>query len=195
VHVSLRDLRSGKPLFHEARSRRPGPNPALAAFTQGLLDHAAAVTALVAPTPNCYRRFRPHTFAPSRVGWGIEDRSAFVRLKGLGTPGARPELRAASGLANPYLSAAAVLAAGLAGLKAKRELAPPVDGPCETDTRLPPLPPDLATALAALEADTELVEALGPAFVASFCTVKRHELARFADHVTDWERTEYLELY
>ncbi|HAZ61401.1 MAG TPA: glutamine synthetase [Gammaproteobacteria bacterium] len=195
VHVSLKDLRTGKPLFHDTRARRPGPNAALAAFTQGMLDHAAAVTALAAPTPNCYRRFRRHTFAPSNVGWGIEDRSAFVRLKALGTPAARPELRAASGLSNPYLSAAAVLAAGLAGLAAQRELSPASEGLCEMNAGLPALPADLSSALTALAADTLLVEALGPAFVHSFCTVKRHELARLAEHVSDWERNEYLEVY
>jgi len=195
VHVSLRDVRTGKPIFHEARTRRSGPNAALAAFTQGVLDHAAAVTALVAPTPNCYRRFRPHHFAPSNVGWGVEDRSAFVRLKGLGTAHARLELRAASGLSNPYLSAAAVLAAGLSGIVGKRELSPAVDGPCEDDTSLAKLPADLRSALAALETDTTLVEALTPAFIASFCAVKRHELARQAAHVSDWERNEYLEVY
>lgn len=195
VHVSLKDTRTGKALFHDARAKRPGPNAALAAFTQGVLDHAAAVTALAAPTPNCYRRFRPHSFAPSRVGWGIEDRSAFVRLKALGTVNARPELRAASGLSNPYLSAAVVLAAGLAGLAARRELSPATDGPSEEDGSLAPLPADLATALAALESDATLVEALGPAFVKSFGTVKRYELARQAAHVCDWERDEYLEIY
>jgi len=195
VHVSLKDIRTGKPLFHEARSRKPGPNAALGSFTQGVLDHAGAVTALVSPTLNCFRRLKPHTFAPSNVGWGVEDRSAFVRLKGLGTTNAHLELRAASGLSNPYLSAAAVLAAGLAGLSARRELDAALDGPCEDDPSLPKLPADQPAALAALEADATLVEALDPAFVASFCTVKRHELARHAAHVSDWERAEYLEVY
>jgi glutamine synthetase len=195
VHLSLKDARSGKPHFHDPRSRKPGPNPALAAFTQGVLDHAAAVTAIVSPTLNCYRRLKPHTFAPSRVGWGVEDRSAFVRLKQLGTVNAHLELRAASGLSNPYLSAAALLAAGLDGLAGKRTLSPAAAGPCEEDASAAPLPADLPTALAALEADPVMVAALDPAFVASFCTVKRHELARHAADVSEWERNEYLEVY
>ncbi|PSN18491.1 glutamine synthetase, partial [filamentous cyanobacterium CCP5] len=76
-------------------------------FVQGILDHAPAMMPLIGPTPNCYRRLKPHTFAPSNISWGIEDRSAMVRVKATGDEGTHLEMRAASGLSNPYLSAAA----------------------------------------------------------------------------------------
>lgn len=195
LHISLQDPKTGRALFHDSRSRTPGPNAALAHFTQGILDHAPAITALACPTINCYRRLKPHTFAPSNIGWGIEDRSAFVRLKSLGTANAHAEVRAASGLANPYLSAAAVLAAGLAGLKQKSRLSDASSGPCEEVASLARLPANLDEALGALEADSVISAALGPAFVSAFCTVKRHELLRYQQHVSDWERNEYLEIY
>ncbi|WP_204137063.1 glutamine synthetase family protein [Halomicronema sp. CCY15110] len=164
-------------------------------FVQGILDHAPAMMPLIGPTPNCYRRLKPHTFAPSNISWGIEDRTAMVRVKATGDEGTHLEMRAASGLSNPYLSAAATLAAGLLGLKEQRELSPMVDGPSEDDASLPPFPKTLDAALDALAADTAMQEMLGPEFCQLFTTVKQFELARFHDHITDWEVAEYLEVY
>ena len=164
-------------------------------FVQGILDHAPAMMPLIGPTPNCYRRLKPHTFAPSNISWGIEDRTAMVRVKATGDEGTHLEMRAASGLSNPYLSAAATLAAGLLGLKEQRELQPMVDGPSEEDPSLPPFPKTLDVALEALAADKPMKEMLGREFCQLFTTVKQFELARFHDHITDWEVTEYLEVY
>ena len=150
---------------------------------------------LIGPTPNCYRRLKPHTFAPSNISWGIEDRTAMVRVKATGDEDTHLEMRAGSGLSNPYLTAAATLAAGLLGIKEQRELQPMVDGPSEEDPSLPPFPKTLDAALAALAADSAMQEMLGPEFCQLFTTVKQFELARFHDHITDWEKTEYLEVY
>jgi len=164
-------------------------------FVQGILDHAPAMMPLIGPTPNCYRRLKPHTFAPSNISWGIEDRTAMVRVKATGDEGTHLEMRAASGLSNPYLSAAATLAAGLLGLKKQRELQPMVEGPSEDDPSLPPFPKTLDAALEALATDTAMQEMLGPEFCQLFSTVKQFELARFHEHITDWEVAEYLEVY
>ena len=165
------------------------------AFTRGILDHADALMPLIGPTPNCYRRLKPHTFAPSNISWDIEDRTALVRVKHLGTEAAHIEMRAGSGLSNPYLSAAGVLAAGLLGVKAKGRLPRPSKGPSEENPDLRKLPPNLGVALDGLEADKDMRRMLGEDFMKVFTTVKRFELARFNDHVTDWERNEYLEVY
>ncbi|MEM6717269.1 MAG: glutamine synthetase, partial [Cyanobacteria bacterium P01_C01_bin.147] len=164
-------------------------------FVQGILDHAPAMLPLIGPTPNCYRRLKPHTFAPSNISWGVEDRTAMVRVKATGDEDTHLEMRAASGLSNPYLSAAATLAAGLLGLKEQRELQPMVDGPSEDDPSLPPFPKTLDAALEALAADPAMQEMLGPEFCQLFTTVKQFELDRFHNHITDWEVAEYLEVY
>ena len=169
--------------------------PTLRHFVQGLIDHGAACTALFNPTPNCYRRLTPHTFAPSNVSWGEEDRSAMVRIKQPGTPGMHVEMRASSAISNPYLCAAGTLACGLLGLSEKRALTAQSAGPSEDDPSLPPFPATLEAALAALEADEAMVDLLGEEFVTVFTTMKRAELARFNAHVTQWERDEYIELY
>jgi glutamine synthetase len=194
VHMSLINKKSGKNAFFDAKARDAMPD-VMRAFTQGQLDHARAMAPLIGPTPNCYRRLKPHTFAPSNISWGKEDRSAFVRMKYLGAPGAHIEMRAGSALSNPYLSAAAVLAAGLLGIKAKSKLQPPVTGPSEDNPELPKLPQTLDDALDHLAADQALCDLLGKDFVHVFTTVKRYELARFHDAVTEWERNEYMEVY
>ena len=193
-HISLLEKESGRSAFYDPEN----PNdltPTLRHFVQGLIDHGAACTALFNPTPNCYRRLTPHTFAPSNVSWGEEDRSAMVRIKQPGSPGMHVEMRASSAISNPYLCAAGTLACGLLGLSEQRSLVTQSDGPSEDDPSLPPFPATLEAALAALEADKAMVELLGEEFVTVFTTMKRAELARFNAHVTQWERDEYIELY
>ncbi|MEO1181986.1 MAG: glutamine synthetase family protein, partial [Cyanobacteria bacterium J06636_28] len=164
-------------------------------FTQGILAHAPAMLPLIGPTPNCYRRLKPHTFAPSNISWGIEDRTAMVRVKATQDDQTHLEMRAASGLSNPYLSAAATLAAGLLGIKEQLMLQPMTAGPSEDDLSLQPFPKTLDAALAALAADGPMQDLLGTEFCQLFATVKTFELDRFHNHITDWEVAEYLEIY
>ena len=193
-HISLIERESGQSAFYDPENP-PAMTPTLRHFVQGLIDHGAACTALFNPTPNCYRRLTPHTFAPSNVSWGEEDRSAMVRIKQPGAPGMHVEMRASSAISNPYLCAAGTLACGLLGLSEKRSLVAQSDGPSEDDPSLPPFPVNLEAALAALEADQAMVDLLGEEFVTVFTTMKRAELVRFNAHVTQWERDEYIELY
>ena len=193
-HISLIDRKNGRNAFYD-RKDPDALNPTLQHFVQGIIDHGAACTALFNPTPNCYRRLTPHTFAPSNISWGEEDRSAMVRIKQPGTPGMHVEMRASSAISNPYLSAAGTLACGLLGLAERRSLVAQSEGPSEEDRSLPPFPATLEAALGALEADRAVVDMLGEEFVSVFTTIKRAELARFNAHVTAWEREEYIELY
>ena len=194
VHISLIDRATGQNAFHDG-NQPDQVSQALGSFTEGILRHAKAMMPLICPTPNCYRRLKPHTFAPSNISWGVEDRTALVRLKGVGGDNAHAEMRAGAGLSNPYLSAAAVLAAGLLGLQAGAPLRDEVEGPSEENPDLEPLPATLELALDGLEADSEMRALLGEDFIKVFTAVKRFELARFHGHVTDWERNEYLEIY
>jgi glutamine synthetase len=193
-HISLLDRTSGKNVFFDP-SDPDGLSATAKSFTQGILDHALAMMPLIGPTPNCYRRIKPHTFAPSNISWGIEDRSAMVRVKASHDESTHLEMRAGSGLSNPYLTAAATIAAGLLGIKQQRQLQPPVDGPSEDNPTLPKLPQTLESALAGLAADKDMKTLLGEEFVQLFTTVKEFELARFHDQITEWEQQEYMEIY
>jgi glutamine synthetase len=190
-HVSFLDKRTKRNVFLDKKDP-DGISKTLKHFVRGILDHAPAMMALMAPTPNCYRRLRPHTFAPSNISWGIEDRTAAVRIKNSRDDATHIENRIPSALCNPYLSAAATLAAGLLGLKEKRKLPPQTSGPSEEDPSIEKLPTSLEAALDALQADKAFGEMLGEEFVQVYSALKRFELARFHEHITDWERDEYL---
>jgi glutamine synthetase len=165
------------------------------AFIAGQLRHARAIYALLAPTVNCLKRRRTHTFSPTNVSWGVEDRSAFVRVKGGSPKSKHIENRAPTGLSNPYLASAGLLGAGILGIADNLELEAPAQPPAEEDESKPKLPTTVEESLEALESDMAIVNLLGPEFVKAYGTMRRYELQRFYDHVTDWERDEYLELY
>jgi len=164
-------------------------------FVAGQLRHARSIYTLLAPTVNCLKRRRTHTFSPTNVSWGLEDRSAFVRVKGGSPKSKHVENRAPTGLSNPYLASAALLGAGILGIADGLELEPPAAPPAEEDESKAKLPTTVEESLAALESDMAIVNLLGPEFVKAYGAMRRYELQRFHDHVTDWERDEYLELY
>ncbi len=193
-HVSLYDLETGKNLFLDP-SHKDGMSGLMQSFVQGILHHAPAAQAIWNPTPNCYRRIRPATFAPSNISWGVEDRSASVRIKASKDRRQHLEVRVPSALSNPYLTAAATIAAGLLGVKAKAKLAPERAGLKENDPSFAKLPTEMHESLAALAGDSALAEWLGPEFVKVFLTVKAAELRRLRDEIPAAETNEYFDLY
>ncbi|MCK1820099.1 glutamine synthetase family protein [Streptomyces sp. XM83C] len=157
----------------------------------GVLAHAPALAALANPTVNSYKRFGPDTLAPWLIDWGLDNRSAMVRVPPERGPGSRLELRLGDAGANPYLLVAGTVAAALLGVLAGEEPPAPLEGYGYDTSKSAVLPMTLSDALDALEADTALTELLGKEFVTSYLTYKRDEVARFRRHVTDWEFTEY----
>jgi glutamine synthetase len=193
-HISLLDLDGGENALADDQGEY-GLSAAGRSFIAGQLRHAGSTYALLAPTINCLKRRRTHTFSPTNISWGPEDRSALIRVKGGSAVSRHVENRAPTGLSNPYLACAGLLAAGLLGVAEGLELEPPAAAPAEEDDSKEKLPTSVEDSLARLEADEKLVEALGAEFVEAYTVMRRHELQRFADHVTDWELEEYLELY
>ena len=157
-------------------------------FIGGVLEHADALAAIGTPTLNAFKRYEPGTFAPYTASWGHDNRMTAVRIPS-GTT--RIENRIASADANPYLVIASTIAAGLHGVEAELEPRDPVvDDP--TGKR-PALPQSPEPALAALEADDELVSRLGSDVVRAYAATKRAELEAFRDVVTGWEREQYVQ--
>lgn len=193
-HISLWDRETNKNVFLDPEDEM-GLSSTAKSFIEGILTHARALMPTIDPTPNCYRRLKPNTFAPSKVSWGIEDRSSMVRVKATHDDRTHLEVRAASGLSNPYLAAAGVLAAGLLGVKKQLSLRSTGDCPGEDNPDFPWLPQNLSEALDSLATDSEMKELLGAEFVRVFDRVKRFELDRFDRHISDWEINEYLEVY
>lgn len=193
-HLSLYDLKSGENVFLD-KSDKDGMSSTMKHFTAGILEHAAAAQAIWNPTPNCYRRIRPHTFAPSNISWGVEDRSASVRIKASKDKRQHLEVRVPSALSNPYLTAAATIAAGLLGIKSKSSLAPERSGLKEADDSFAKLPTEMHEALAALAADTPFTTTLGAEFISVFQKVKTAEILRLREDIPAAETNEYFDLY
>ena len=132
--------------------------------------------------------------APDKIAWAHENRGA--RLRVCGTPGdasAHVENRAGEPTANPYLYLASQVAAGLDGMERGLELEPPVTEAYLADR--PALPASLMEAVGHLRSSALFAEAFGPQVIEYLLTVKQSEIDRFLQAVTDWEHTEYFEVY
>jgi glutamine synthetase len=129
----------------------------------GQLAHLPALTAFFAPTVNCGKRFKQWSFAPVNATWALENRSVAIRVKGL------------DGIRNRIEPPAAL-----------DGVAYGIEGPVAIPTRL-------EAALDELEKDTTLRELLGEELVATFLAVKRHEVAKAAEHVRDDGAADWLD--
>ncbi|MEV7009519.1 glutamine synthetase, partial [Streptosporangium sp. NPDC051022] len=157
----------------------------------GVLAHAPALAALLNPTINSYKRFGPDTLAPWLNDWGLDNRSAMLRIPPERGAGSRLEVRLGDASASPYLGIAGLLAAVYLGIR-DRVLPPaPLEGYGYDTAKAPVLPMTLPAALDAFEADGELIEVLGKEFSAAYLAYKRDEVQRFSKTVTDWEFREY----
>ena len=202
-HISLADG-SGKNVFIDANDKlKMGLAKVGYHFIAGLMAHAKALCAIVAPSVNSYKRLvvgrslSGATWAPAYIAYGNNNRSAMIRV----IPG-RVELRLPDGSANPYLVSAAIMAAGMDGIKRKLDPGTPLNLDLYqlsldevTQRKIDILPQNLGAALDALELDSTLVQALGPHFVAEFIRLKRMEWVDYQRHVSGWELAKYLEFY
>jgi glutamine synthetase len=193
-HVSLWDRDTRSNVFLDAQAEL-GLSGQCRSFIQGVLDHARASMAIWSPTPNCYRRIRPRTYAPSNISWGVQDRSASVRVKASCDDNTHIEIRVPAALSNPYLVAASVIASGLIGIARGRPLADSVDGPKEDSSRFEKLPTEIYEALGALEVDSEIRGILGEEFIRVYLAMKRQEAARLRDAIPAAETNEYFDAY
>lgn len=171
-------------------------------FLGGLMKHARSYTAIVNPIVNSYKRLVPGYEAPVYVAWSTSNRSPLVRIpndRGMGT---RLELRSADPAANPYLAIAAVLEAGLDGL---RNNLPPVHNVDENiydmtvkerkSKGIVNLPDTLHSALKDLADDEVIKGSMGEHLYQSFEEAKTREYDAYRAHVSDWERQRYMEQY
>jgi glutamine synthetase len=196
VHISLVRADDGTNVFGNDVDPQ-GISDVCRYFTGGLIRFAKSIDALIAPTLNCHRRRRRHTFSPTNISWGFEDRSALVRIKGGSIESRHIEYRAPSALANPYLVGAALISAGLKGVEDELDPGPGSKPgvPAEDDPGFERLPTSIFEALDAFESDPAASGFFGEEFVTAYAAMRRHELSRSSDWVTDWERQEYLELF
>lgn len=167
------------------------------AFLAGLLRHAPALAAIGAPTVNSYKRLQPGSWAPAHAAYAVGNRSSFVRIPGTARP--RIEVRSGDNTASPYIYLAALLAAGIEGLREGLDLGFPAEGDLghlseeESAARgIAMLPRSATAALDLAEADPLPRQALGPIVFPEWLKVKRSEVALYDTTVSPWERRAYL---
>ena len=181
---------TGEPVFDDPTAE-DGLSKVAHHAIAGVLEHAPALAALSNPTINSYKRFGPDTLAPWLIDWGLDNRSAMVRIPPERGSASRMELRLGDSSANPYLAIAALLAGAYVGVHQELKPPDPLEGYGYDPEKSPMLPTDLGSALTALEEDEAIVEVLGEQFVRAFVAYKRNELERFGKWITDWEFEEY----
>ncbi|MCF6160570.1 MAG: type I glutamate--ammonia ligase [Furfurilactobacillus sp.] len=171
-------------------------------FLGGLLAHARNLTAVVNPIVNSYKRLVPGFEAPVYVAWSGSNRSPLVRVPSARGNSTRLELRSVDPAANPYLAIAAMLEAGLDGIRNGMTPNDSVDRNIysmdekERDTNhISNLPDNLHNATKALQSDPVMKAALGDHLFQSFIEAKKLEWASYRQSVTKWERDQYLEQY
>ncbi|MEE1829705.1 glutamine synthetase family protein [Streptomyces sp. SP17KL33] len=183
IHVSLWD--DERNLFDPGIDlKRPD---FLGQTVAGLVTGLPHTMPLCAPYPNSYKRFTPHSFAPTRFTWGTDNRTAAIRITGHGE-GRHLEVRVPGADANPYLALAAVCAAIHHGLTTRPDLPDGCEGDAYEDVDAQPLPRDLLDAVVAFDGSDFAEQAFGGSVVRHYARAAYHEIDHHLGHVTDVER-------
>ena len=161
-------------------------------FLGGWMHHARAIAPFYAPYPNSYKRYVYQSWAPTRIAWSIDNRTACFRIVGQGD-GLRIESRLPGADANPYLAIAAAIAAGLDGLHNRIEPPPVCNGDAYQSDTSPSVPSTLHEATDELENSTMLRTAFGTDVVDHYVHFFRTEQRKYDEAVTSWERERYFE--
>lgn len=203
THQSLWDIKENRNAFFDpGLNRSDAMSDEALYFIGGLLTHAKALSAIVAPLVNSYKRLVPGYEAPVYISWAHKNRSTLIRVPEY-FPGMekaiRAEFRCPDPSCNPYLAFACMCTAGLDGIKRKIEPPEPIEADIyemspEERTRngIDSLPSSLEEALNELEKDEVLKEALGDHVYENFIKIKREEWDEYRIQVSGYEIDRYL---
>ncbi|MFA5526980.1 MAG: type I glutamate--ammonia ligase [Peptostreptococcales bacterium] len=168
-------------------------------YLGGIMKHAKSFTALTNPTVNSYKRLVPGYEAPISIAWAASNRSPLVRVPAKRGNSTRIELRNPDPSANPYLALAAILKAGLNGIK--NEITPPeqiVSNVYEMsktemeEKEIDTLPSNLYEAVKELKKDKVIQEALGEHIYKKIVDAALYEWNEYSRYISQWEIDRYL---
>ncbi len=198
VHASIWDKDGVKNLFYEAHGEL-GLSQLAYNFLGGVLHSAEALCAIFNPTVNSYKRLNAQTtlsgatWAPNAISYAGNNRTHMVRVP---DPG-RFEFRLMDGAANPYLTQAGVLAAGLDGMLNKRDPGRRLDINMYTDGQrargVKKLPLNLLDAIRATQKSRILRTALGAELIDSYAKLKLRQWDVYSAQISPWERDQTLD--
>jgi glutamine synthetase len=186
THTSL--WKNGQNLFADSgRLSKTGRH-----FLAGLERRIAESSLAASTTPNAFRRRRPYTFCPTNVSWGVDNRTAALRVIEGKSHQVRIEKRDGAADANPYYLLATEIAAGLDGIEQRLEPSPPVEGNAYERADLPLLPRDLSHAVALAKGSEFLRRVLGEDRLAILLRQAEREIDFVEAQVTPVETERYL---
>ncbi len=161
-------------------------------FLGGWIKHVPEMMVCYAPTVNSYKRYQAGSWAPTRLTWSYDNRTAGFRVVGSGQS-LRIECRIPGADCNPYLAYAAALASGLDGIA--KQIEPPAlfDGDIYAAEDLPLVPGSLREATELFSASDFAKQSFGNEVVEHLSHFYRNEEAAYQLAVTDWERRRYFE--
>jgi glutamine synthetase len=188
VHISL--WKDGKNIFRDAKNH--AGSKLFRQFLGGLMKYSPELCLFYGPTINSYKRYQPGSWAPTRMAWATDNRTTGFRIVGHGD-GFRIENRMPGADANPYLAFAAMLAAGMAGVREGLDCGKEYAGNAYIDHKLDRLPGSLRDATDLFVKSKLARSAFGEDVVEFYVHHARIEQQAFGDAVTDWEKQRYFE--
>ena len=192
LHLSLTD-KAGRAVFHDA-SQPHAISQTFRHFLGGLQTYIGEMTLIFQPTVNSYRRFAPGTFAPPGLTWGYENRTTCFRIVGHDAGSLRVENRLPGADTNPYLTVAATLAAGVAGIVEKIEPDPETLGSGYAQTPPRDFARSMPEAIDRLAGSEFSKDWLGPRFVEGFTATRASQHDEFRRKVPDVELARFFDL-
>ncbi len=161
-------------------------------FLGGWIAHAPEMMAFYAPTVNSYKRYQSGSWAPTRLAWSFDNRTAGFRVVGGGSS-LRIECRIPGADCNPYLAFAASLASGLEGIEQRTEPPPAFEGDVYQAEKIPTVPKTLREATELLAGSAVARRSFGDPVVDHYVHFYRSECEAYERSVSDWERRRYFE--
>ena len=161
-------------------------------FLGGWIAHVPEVMVFYAPTINSYKRYQASSWAPTRLAWSYDNRTAGFRVVGSG-PSLRIECRIPGADCNPYLTFAAALASGLDGIRNQIEPPEMFTGDAYAADAVARVPQSLEQATERFASSGFAKQAFGQEVVEHYAHFFRTENAAWQKAVTDWERVRYFE--
>jgi len=161
-------------------------------FLGGWIARVPDVMVFYAPTVNSYKRYVDASWAPTRLAWSHDNRTAGFRVVGKGAA-LRIECRIPGADCNPYLALAASLASGLDGIAQRTEPPECFVGDIYAAKNLPRVPYTLAEATSRFEQSEFALRVFGSEVVEHYSHFYRTETTAYDRAVTDWERRRYFE--
>lgn len=188
IHTSLWDRAGRKNLFSSpARgSGEDGGSELFKQFLAGQMSLAKEFSYFFAPYVNSYKRYQSASFAPTKIAWGLDNRTCGFRIIGENSS-FRIENRIPGADANPYLAFAATIAAGLYGIEKKLKPSQMFKGNAYHDETLPEVPLTLKEAISELKRSQTARKLFGEEVVEHYLHTARTEQSQFDSAVTDWE--------